>query len=98
MYEKSKALPGQLENCVKCHKRFTVTAYSKAGPLGGLLCPACSKEVEKEDKKAKPKKKPLVRRDRNRQLRSDMLDGVVQRGSKRLLELCIQVCLCLWML
>ncbi|KAI9821561.1 MAG: hypothetical protein M1832_003235 [Thelocarpon impressellum] len=88
-YEKAKPVPGQLENCVKCEKRFTVTAYSKAGPLGGLLCPKCSKEVDDEDQKAKPKKKPVAR-DRNRQIRSDLMDGNKQRGPKALVNLCVQ--------
>jgi DNA repair protein RAD7 len=48
MYKKAKPLPGQLENCEICNKRFTVTPYSKAGPEGGLLCTPCGKEMVKD--------------------------------------------------
>ncbi|MCJ1307908.1 hypothetical protein MMC25_001556 [Agyrium rufum] len=90
MYQKSKPMPGQLENCEICDKRFTVTAYSKTGPNGGLLCTKCSKEFEAERKKdAKAKKKP-VSRARQRQVQSNLLDGIVGSGSKSLQELCIE--------
>jgi DNA repair protein RAD7 len=89
MYSKALPMPGQLENCALCHKRFTVTTYSKNGPQGGLLCPKCSKELDKNDKKAKPKKKPMSRAN-NRQIRSDHLDGLLQHGAKTLSQLCIQ--------
>ncbi|KAI9845706.1 MAG: hypothetical protein M1838_001569 [Thelocarpon superellum] len=88
--EPTKPLPGQLENCAQCGNRFTVTPYSKAGPNGGLLCAICSKALEKEDKKQKPKKKPAGRRDKSRQMRSDLLDGRKQYGAKPLLGLCVQ--------
>ena len=91
MYAKSKPLPGQLENCEICEKRFTVTPYSKAGPDGGLLCPKCSKEMESEKKKEEKAKKPVVRRDKRRQLESNRLEGDVRHGSKTLQELCVNV-------
>ena len=91
MYSKSKPLPGQLENCEICDKRFTVTAYSKTGPDGGLLCTKCSKEQEAEKKKeAKSKKKPVARA-RQRQVQSNLLNGIVRSGSKTLQELCVEV-------
>lgn len=90
MYAKSKPLPGQLENCEICDKRFTVTAYSKTGPDGGLLCSKCSKEQEAEKKK-ETKPKPTVSRDKRRHLQSNLLDGIVRNGSKSLQELCVEV-------
>ena len=91
MYSKSKPLPGQLENCEICDKRFTVTAYSKTGAGGGLLCTKCSKEQEAERKKeAKPKKKTVARA-RQRQIQSNLLNGIVRSGSKTLQELCVEV-------
>ncbi|KAI9809830.1 MAG: hypothetical protein M1825_000263 [Sarcosagium campestre] len=88
-YKKSKPLPGQLDNCAICSKRFTVTPYSKAGPNGGLLCTPCSKEHGKEDKKQNTKKKAAVSRSNRRQIRSDMLDGQVRTGAKSLLRLSV---------
>ena len=91
LYAKTKALPGQIENCEICEKRFTVTAYSKTGPSGGLLCPKCSKEQEAAKKKdAKPKKQD-IRRDKRRKVQSNLLDGIVRSGAKTLLELCVDV-------
>lgn len=91
MYTKKTPLPGQLDNCEACDKRFTVTPYSKTGPDGGLLCTKCSKEQEAAKKKdAKPKKQP-VSRDKRRQTQSNLLDGIVQDGSKTLEQLCIEV-------
>ena len=91
MYSKSKPLPGQFENCEICDKRFTVTAYSKTGPDGGLLCTKCSKEQEAEKKKdAKTKKKPVARA-RQRQIQSNLLNGIVRSGPKTLQELCVEV-------
>lgn len=90
MYTKKAPLPGQLENCELCDKRFTVTAYSKTGPDGGLLCTKCSKEQEAQKKKdQKPKKQAA--RGRVRQIQSNLLDGIIQEGSKSLMELCIRV-------
>jgi DNA repair protein RAD7 len=83
-------MPGQFENCEKCEKRFTVTAYSKTGPEGGLLCTKCSKEVGKEEKKQQAKKRgpPKVRR---RQTESDRMMGDVKAGAKSLLETCVRM-------
>ena len=91
MYTKSKPLPGQLENCELCEKRFTVTAYSKTGPHGGLLCTKCSKEQEAETKKDNKKKKPAMARELRRQVQSKLLDGIVQKGAKSLQALCVEV-------
>lgn len=91
MYTKKKPLPGQLENCEICEKRFTVTAYSKTGPDGGLLCTKCSKEQEDQKKKYQKSKKQVVSRDKRRHIQSNLLDGIVQIGSKTLQELCIKV-------
>ena len=94
MYAKSKPLPGQLENCEICDKRFTVTAYSKAGPDGGLLCTRCSKEKEAEKKKDAKPKKQAANRAKQRQVQSDLLDGIVRNGSKSLQEICVEVYAC----
>lgn len=83
--------PGQLENCAVCSNRFTVTAYTKASPDGGLMCTKCAKEVDQDLEKEKPKKKPAQNRDRRRQMRAELLDGIVRRGAKSLVELCIRV-------
>lgn len=91
MYTKKKPLPGQLENCEKCEKRFTVTAYSKTGPEGGLLCTKCSNEQEDQKKKDQKSKIQPVSRDKRRHVQSSLLDGIVQIGSKTLQELCIKV-------
>ena len=92
MYAKKQPLPGQLENCEKCEKRFTVTPYSKTGPDGGLLCAKCSKEQEAQKKKdqKKPKTK-AVSREKRRQVQSNLLDGIVQIGAKSLQDICIKV-------
>ena len=91
IYTKSKPLPGQLENCENCEKRFTVTPYSKTGPDGGLLCTKCSKAQEDERKKtAKAKKGPTIR-EKRRKVQSNLLDGLVTRGAKSLLEHCVEV-------
>jgi DNA repair protein RAD7 len=82
--------PGQLANCEVCDKRFTVTPYSKTGPDGGLLCGPCSKQLAAETKKDKPKAKKPARKGR-RQVYSNLLDGVVQRGAFSLLDMCIKV-------
>lgn len=94
MYAKSKPLPGQLENCEICDKRFTVTAYSKTGPDGGLLCARCSKEQEAEKKKDAKPKKQAANRLKQRQVQSDLLDGIVRNGSKSLQEICVEVHAC----
>ncbi|KAL8914585.1 MAG: hypothetical protein Q9171_000766 [Xanthocarpia ochracea] len=92
MYSKSKPLPGQLENCEQCEKRFTVTPYSKTGPEGGLLCAKCSKEQgdqKKKDAKATAKKQPGPR-EKRRQTESDKLDGIILNGALSLQDLCIK--------
>ncbi|OAL49865.1 DNA repair protein-like protein Rad7 [Pyrenochaeta sp. DS3sAY3a] len=89
MYKKAKPLPGQLENCELCDKRFTVTPYSKAGPDGGLLCTPCGKEMVKEAKANEKAKKPVVRKGR-RKLESNRLDGMMTGGTKSLQQLCIE--------
>jgi DNA repair protein RAD7 len=89
MYKKAKPLPGQLENCEICDKRFTVTPYSKAGPDGGLLCTPCGKEMVKDAKAEKKLAKPVVRKGR-RKIESNRLDGMTQRGPKTLQQLCIE--------
>ena len=91
MYTKKKPLPGQLENCEICEKRFTVTAYSKTGPDGGLLCTQCGKLQEAQKKKDQKPKKQTVGREKRRQVQSNLLDGIVQDGTKSLQELCIKV-------
>lgn len=91
MYAKKVPLPGQLENCEICEKRFTVTPYSKTGPEGGLLCAKCSKEQEAQKKKGEKQKKQPVSREKRRQTQSNLLDGILDDGPKPLLELCITV-------
>ncbi|OAL66128.1 DNA repair protein Rad7 [Trichophyton rubrum] len=81
--------PGQLANCELCDKRFTVTAYSKTGPDGGLLCTPCGKQMAADEKKAKPKPKRQRAR-ATRQMNSNLLDGIAQRGAFSLLEMCIR--------
>lgn len=89
LYKKAQPLPGQFENCEKCEKRFTVTAYSKTGPDGGLLCTKCSKEVGKEEKKQQPKKRG-PQKGKRRQTESDRMMGDVKAGAKSLLETCVR--------
>ncbi|KIX07068.1 uncharacterized protein Z518_05045 [Rhinocladiella mackenziei CBS 650.93] len=92
MLEKSKPLPGQLENCEICGKRFTVTPYSKTGPDGGLLCTKCSKELKDEEKKEAQakKKRASIPRGRRRQAESDRLMGDVKPGAKSLVDVCVR--------
>lgn len=89
MYKKAKPLPGQLENCELCSKRFTVTPYSKAGPDSGLLCTPCGKEMVKDAKAQQKASKPVVRKGR-RNIESNRLDGMTVRGPKTLQQLCIE--------
>ncbi|KJR80736.1 DNA repair protein RAD7 [Sporothrix schenckii 1099-18] len=44
----AEPLPGQMENCGGCQKRFTVTPYSRANDSGKLLCPACGRLQDQE--------------------------------------------------
>ncbi|EFR01857.1 DNA repair protein Rad7 [Nannizzia gypsea CBS 118893] len=80
---------GQLANCELCNKRFTVTAYSKTGPDGGLLCTPCGKQMAADEKKAKPKPKRQGTRAK-RQKYSNLLDGIAQQGAFSLMEMCIK--------
>lgn len=94
MAQLSKA--GQLENCAGCGKRFTVTTYTKAGPQGGLLCLKCAKELDDDMGTGKPKKKKAPATNyKRRQVRGDTLDGVVQRGARSLVDLCLRVSVCI---
>ncbi|CAK7220561.1 UV-damaged DNA-binding protein rad7 [Sporothrix curviconia] len=52
-------LPGQMENCGRCQKRFTVTPYSRADDLGRLLCPPCGRLQDQEKGEDKKGKKPV---------------------------------------
>ncbi|KAK2608738.1 UV-damaged DNA-binding protein rad7 [Conoideocrella luteorostrata] len=84
-------LPGQMENCAICDKRFTVTPYSVAGPDGGLLCAPCGREIAKERQGPQPKKKPRKQTGgigSRRNIQSRILDGDV--GTKSLATLCVQ--------
>lgn len=90
MYKKVKPLPGQLENCEICAKRFTVTAYSKTGPDGGLVCGPCGKELAKEAVSGEKKPKAAVKGKGRRKVESQRLDGIVTSGSKTLQQLCIE--------
>lgn len=91
MYTKKTPLPGQLENCELCDKRFTVTAYSKTGPEGGLLCTKCSKEQEAQEKKNQKPKNRVMSGGQRRQRESDILDGILPSGPRSLQDLCIKV-------
>ncbi|RCI11759.1 hypothetical protein L249_7679 [Ophiocordyceps polyrhachis-furcata BCC 54312] len=85
-------LPGQMENCHTCGKRFTVTPYTLAGPDGGLLCAPCGRELAKErqgqPKKTKVRKQVVGGVGSRRALQSRILDGDV--GTKSLATLCVQ--------
>ncbi|KAE8394784.1 hypothetical protein BDV23DRAFT_146363 [Aspergillus alliaceus] len=86
LHQRSRPIPGQLENCEMCSKRFTVTPYSKTGPNGGLLCAKCFRSLEGDEKKSKAKKHgPRTGR---RQNQSKLLDGVSQQGALSLVEMC----------
>ncbi|KAI0112635.1 RNI-like protein [Hypoxylon sp. NC0597] len=89
----SKSVPGQIENCEECGKRFTVTAYTRAGPKGGLLCPQCASKLVNEEKAAKNNKNgkkaaagPASRG--RRKMQSCLLDGHI--GVKSLVTLCVE--------
>ncbi|PYH96993.1 DNA repair protein Rad7 [Aspergillus ellipticus CBS 707.79] len=86
MNERSQPLPGQLENCEACGKRFTVTPYSKTGSKGGLLCAKCSKALADDEKKTRAQKRGT--RSGRRQNQSNLLDGLAQQGALSLVEMC----------
>ncbi|KAK2750095.1 hypothetical protein FQN57_004587 [Myotisia sp. PD_48] len=88
-YKKKPAIPGQLANCDICDKRFTVTAYSKTGPDGGLLCTPCGKQLAADEKQTMKKAQKPVKRAR-RQNFSNLLDGIAQNGAFSLLEMCVK--------
>ncbi|KAK3995082.1 hypothetical protein QBC44DRAFT_260699 [Cladorrhinum sp. PSN332] len=90
--ERAKPLPGQMENCAQCGKRFTVTAYSRNSPDGGLLCTPCGKELEKDNSapKKKPKRVSGGAVGKRRQVQSKILDGTYTLGGKSLMTLCIE--------
>lgn len=92
IFEQSHApLPGQMDNCEICDKRFTVTPYSVAGSNGGLLCAPCGREVAKDREGQKPKKKPRKQTGgigARRTAQSRILDGDL--GTKSLATLCVQ--------
>lgn len=89
--EKLAPLPGQMENCEICEKRFTVTPYSRAGPDGGLLCTKCGKDLAKDDSvAAKKKRKVTTQGAGRRKVQSRILDGTYSVGAKSMLTLCIE--------
>lgn len=92
MRARQQPMPGQLENCELCGKRFTVTPYSKTGPNGGLLCTKCSKELKNEEKKAEAQKRKQMAlpKARRRQAESDRMMGDVKPGAKSLLDICVR--------
>ncbi|TPX07140.1 uncharacterized protein E0L32_010941 [Thyridium curvatum] len=94
MVNLSAPLPGQMENCAICSKRFTVTPYSLAGPNGGLLCSPCGKELAKENAGAqRKKKKPRTSGGaigQRRKVASSILDGTYTIGAKNLVTLCVE--------
>lgn len=81
-----------MENCAQCGKRFTVTAYSRNAPDGGLLCTPCGKELDKDNiaPKKKPKRVSGGAVGRRRQVQSKILDGTYSLGGKSLMTLCIE--------
>ncbi|CAH0040626.1 unnamed protein product [Clonostachys solani] len=90
--ERHAPLPGQMDNCEICTKRFTVTPYSVAGPNGGLLCAPCGRQVAKERQGMQPKKKAPRKQTggigSRRAHQSRILDGDI--GTKSLATLCVQ--------
>ncbi|KAH8887381.1 RNI-like protein [Thozetella sp. PMI_491] len=91
--EPAAPLPGQMDNCAICSKRFTVTPYTRSGPEGGLLCNPCGKELEKdrEPLNKKVKRAGGGQAARRRQVASRILDGQYQTGAKSLVTLCVEL-------
>lgn len=90
MYRKARPNPGQLENCEICSKRFTVTAYSKTGPEGSLVCMPCGKQLDKDSGEFEKKPKKAVAGRGRRKTESNRLDGILTNGPKTLQQLCIE--------
>lgn len=89
--ERLAPLPGQMENCEICEKRFTVTPYSRAGPSGGLLCTKCGKDLAKDDGASVKKKKKVTGQGAGRRkVQSRILDGTYSVGAKSMMTLCIE--------
>jgi DNA repair protein RAD7 len=90
---RSAPLPGQMENCEICDKRFTVTPYSRAGPNGGLVCNPCGKELDKENPLAKKKgRKPTGGASgKRRNIQSKILDGTYRIGAPSMMTMCVKV-------
>lgn len=89
MNNELQRIPDHIENCEICGKRFTVTAYSRTGPNGGLLCPKCSKDMANKEKK--PTAKRRGPKSGRRQNQSNLLDGVALQGASSLVEMCTKV-------
>lgn len=93
LYNRGSGMPGQMCNCEMCGKRFTVTAYTRTGPDGGLVCPPCGRELAKDEdakkveKKATQKPKSGAAR---RKAQSRILDGTSSIGAKPLVTLCVE--------
>ncbi|KAK3359702.1 hypothetical protein B0T25DRAFT_106869 [Lasiosphaeria hispida] len=89
--ERSAPLPGQMENCALCKKRFTVTPYSRNAPDGGLLCSRCGRDLDPDDGAPKKKAKRVsAGAGKRRQIQSKILDGDYHPGAKSLMTLCIE--------
>ncbi|KAH0542244.1 hypothetical protein FGG08_003366 [Glutinoglossum americanum] len=90
--KQARPMPGQIDNCVECGVRFTVTPYSRAAPEGsheggGLLCAKCARNILGRKKSTD---QHTVNREKRRQIQSNLLDGQSSRGAKSLLQLCIE--------
>jgi hypothetical protein len=96
--KRAQRAPGQIDNCVECGVRFTVTPYTNAAPEdaypdGGLLCAKCAKGVIGSKKL---NGRSTVSREKRRQIQRNLLDGYKQRGAKSLLQICIEVSICIF--
>jgi DNA repair protein RAD7 len=93
MYAETRApIPGQMENCEICDKRFTVTPYNRTGPNGRLVCMPCGKNLDKIDGPSQKKKPRKVNAGmgRRRKMQSNILDGIYLTGAKTLMTLCLE--------